>query len=400
MRLLYTVLTLFSLHAEAQHFIKISGTILDGETNEVLPFASINLKGTSIGTIANMEGKFSINLPDRYWVDTLYVNVLGYHAMQLPIRSMDFDKNNILKLEPSRYYLEGVTVADSLSAEVILKRAYDNLKMNYSNRPFLLRGFYREIQKADSSYVFLIECSVKLYSDGFKTNRNERLQVDQLRRSMVYEHPINSFWNRKNLLWHFLRQNFVKYSKGQLIGQKELFRKENSFIDSVPVYVVVVGGSGFWPTILYVRCDNYAIIRTEENFDQARDGAKSWKVNGAPLVTSHPKAKLLRIDFKEVEGKYYPYNYLMRFNTIYSNAITDEKLLDFQIDQQFVVTEIDNHNPVEIRSADALKEDDYLGDLVIPYDSSFWEHFNIVIDSRQDSIIQHDLRKRIETQNH
>ena len=59
----------------------VSGKIMDGEFNEVLPFANVLVKGTSIGTTSDFEGAYSIDLaPGTY---TLVFSFLGYTSQEI-----------------------------------------------------------------------------------------------------------------------------------------------------------------------------------------------------------------------------------------------------------------------------------------------------------------------------
>ena len=385
-------LTMFCSAANAQDFITISGTITDAETQEPLSSSSITVKNRSVGTIANTEGKFTIHLPSELKADTLYISMIGNHSLQVPVASVRGELT--IKLKPSVQYLQEVVVSDSLSTEAILKRVHERIRSNYSFKPFSLTGFYREVQKADSTYVSLLEASATVYSDGYKNQRHEKLKVDQLRKSLTYNHPLATFWNETNLLWSLLGQNFMKYESSHLIKHKKAYRKENIFIDGIQVYVIAIDIEGwFWPTILYVRCDNFAVIRMQEVFDHSVDGENVWKVFRNPLVESHAQTKFLEVDFKEYQGKYYPGNYAMKFYTFYKDALTGKKLLEFSMEQQFAVTDINIQDPVDVK--DGLGKEDNLQKLLLPYDSSFWKNYNVVQDTPLDSAIQRGLERRI-----
>ena len=74
---------LFSLIGFSQNG-RVTGTILDKEyDNEPLPFANVLIKGTTIGTSTDDNGKYSIYLkPGSY---TLVVNYLGYETKEFPL---------------------------------------------------------------------------------------------------------------------------------------------------------------------------------------------------------------------------------------------------------------------------------------------------------------------------
>ncbi|MEL6589384.1 MAG: carboxypeptidase-like regulatory domain-containing protein [Bacteroidota bacterium] len=61
----------------------ITGTITDAETGEPLPGASVRVKGTTVGGIADANGKFSIQLPDGY--NTLLISFIGYATEEVEV---------------------------------------------------------------------------------------------------------------------------------------------------------------------------------------------------------------------------------------------------------------------------------------------------------------------------
>ncbi len=62
---------------------KISGKILDGETNSPLPGVSIVVKGTSTGTTSDAEGKYTLNAPTN--ASSLIFSFVGFKTQELAI---------------------------------------------------------------------------------------------------------------------------------------------------------------------------------------------------------------------------------------------------------------------------------------------------------------------------
>ena len=69
----------------------ISGTLIDGETNEPLIGASIIAVGTSSGTITDFEGKYSITVPDG-------VTALEYSYTGFGTKTMQLTDSNVMDL--------------------------------------------------------------------------------------------------------------------------------------------------------------------------------------------------------------------------------------------------------------------------------------------------------------
>lgn len=63
--------------------ITVSGTITDGTTGEPMPGVNIQVKGTTIGAIADINGKFSI--PSADLNATLIFSFVGYITQEIPV---------------------------------------------------------------------------------------------------------------------------------------------------------------------------------------------------------------------------------------------------------------------------------------------------------------------------
>ena len=79
--LLLVGFTLFQVHAFAQE-VSVSGTVTD-EFGEPLPGVSILLKGTSVGTISDMNGKYSLSVPSED--ATLVFSFVGYTTEEIQL---------------------------------------------------------------------------------------------------------------------------------------------------------------------------------------------------------------------------------------------------------------------------------------------------------------------------
>jgi CarboxypepD_reg-like domain len=65
--------------------ITISGKVVDRESTEPLPFASIGILGKSIGTISNLQGEFDFHLTSDFRTSIVVINMLGYKTFEQPV---------------------------------------------------------------------------------------------------------------------------------------------------------------------------------------------------------------------------------------------------------------------------------------------------------------------------
>ncbi|MEQ9413573.1 MAG: carboxypeptidase-like regulatory domain-containing protein, partial [Cyclobacteriaceae bacterium] len=81
------------LHAQT---LTISAKVVDSETKEPLPFASVGLKNRPIGTITNLLGEFDFHIPIEFRNDVLVINMLGYLPYEDPAWTVT---NNVTVIE-------------------------------------------------------------------------------------------------------------------------------------------------------------------------------------------------------------------------------------------------------------------------------------------------------------
>ena len=96
--------------------------VVDGQTGDPLPYASVYVVGHGGGTVANSEGRFTLNAADE---DTLQLTFVGYE----PLRLRASQVGNEVRLMPASAILDEVTV---LPMESILQHIYNKLVNDYA----------------------------------------------------------------------------------------------------------------------------------------------------------------------------------------------------------------------------------------------------------------------------
>lgn len=139
--LLFTCL-LFQLIASAQNKV---ATVVDANSGETIPYANIKI-GTSLNTVSNSDGKFSIATGPDEEQKVITVSYIGYESKEMTLanlQKLDF----VIKLKPGVYELTNVDVSDKKEdANSIMAKVKANLKENYtaSDSPLKNTIFLRE----------------------------------------------------------------------------------------------------------------------------------------------------------------------------------------------------------------------------------------------------------------
>lgn len=69
--------------AAAQRTIKVTGTILSAEDDEPVIGAAVVVKGTTIGTVTDIDGKFVLDVPSD--AKTIFISYVGMRTKELPV---------------------------------------------------------------------------------------------------------------------------------------------------------------------------------------------------------------------------------------------------------------------------------------------------------------------------
>lgn len=109
--LFYTTFLFFIVQNLFSQDFKLSGNILEQETNEPILGANINIKNTNNGVVSDFDGKFEITLPKGSY--EVIFSYLGFADQTLKI-DLDKDLNITVLLEPSDEELDEVLVQENV----------------------------------------------------------------------------------------------------------------------------------------------------------------------------------------------------------------------------------------------------------------------------------------------
>ena len=84
---------------------QVTGRVVSDATNETLPFATVRIRGTTVGTITSLDGDFTISVPSADAV--LIFSLMGYEDLELPA---NISARMDVRLAQSATLLEGVVI--------------------------------------------------------------------------------------------------------------------------------------------------------------------------------------------------------------------------------------------------------------------------------------------------
>lgn len=106
-----TVILLISLLSSLAYGQKtIVGKVLNKTTHQPIPFANIGIVNSNVGTISNMDGSFSILIPQRISRDSLIFTSLGFFKQGLAVSSLESKKEYTVYLNERATLLQSVLI--------------------------------------------------------------------------------------------------------------------------------------------------------------------------------------------------------------------------------------------------------------------------------------------------
>lgn len=367
----------------------IQGQIVDKETSLPIPFASIGIVGSSKGTSSNLNGEFSLAIPES---TSIKVSCVGYESVVLST----VQEFKLIKLKPVSTQLGEVVVFErAVNPKKIVRRAFANIAKNYDGLPMLQKFFYRHYCKDDSVYGRLIEAAVDVWKNqGYRTTRSyagehEEIKVTQLRRSV--DKTAMAQGHEPIAIKNILQADGVAYQAPEKSEYLSFFSEVSNLkadfdnytftfagvtnYDAREVYEIqyeykkdsVLTTSGYKPRAeasgsLFIDMDSYAFVKTED----------LKNVDGNTLATS--------AYYHQLNGKYYPYHLIRK-----GQSITARGTHSFQIDLMSMEIRHDVNEKfvgIEPTKSELSK---------LAYDSVFWNTTSILKTTPLEDGIIHDL---------
>lgn len=309
-RLWYVLLlTLWSVASLAQQ-VQVSGIVTDGPTGERLPQASISAEGRSV--VTNDDGFFLLKLPEGHAPVVIEVSHVGYKSQRLKVAAGGADGLSVV-LTPAAIQL-GEVVVVGLDARHLVESAIEKIPQNYSRRPELLKGFYRETAMKRRHFIYVAEGVIDLYKTGCTDSYlRDRVAIVKGRRLLsqkqsdtlgvkVMGGPVASVQLDvvKNRDFLFNRDELNNYTFAMdvptYIGDREQYVVQMSPLVSQP-YALYYGK-------LFIDCETLAFTRAELQLDMSnREKATNYMLVRKPAgVRFRPRELSLVVSYQYDEG--------------------------------------------------------------------------------------------------
>ncbi len=382
---------------EKPKIITFKGKVIDREEKEVLPYTSILVLGSNIGTVSNTDGEFELKIPESMLQDTVVFSCLGYRKYKQPIAEIAGDDCTIY-LQPTAVQLKEIKVT-VIDPQEILDRILSKIKFNYPGDPEIMTSFYREVLKQDSKYIDVAEALMEIRKSPYdKAFAQDKVKVIKGRKNLNIM-PFKSVdFKIQGGPYYITKLDVVKTVDSFLDPEFRDFYKytldEVLDIDDRSAYVIRFRPKEkidypCYQGKLYVDMSSFALVRAE--FSLSRSGLKFAHQS---LIKKKPKdffVRPLNADYKVSYRRSGDKWHLSNAQTSVSFKVKSKKdkiNSTFHSLSEVLIADIKPDDGTQFKRNELFSSKDIFTEIITTYDEGFWGDYNTIKPSE-------DLRKAL-----
>ena len=390
---------------EGNYFI-VSGTVKDKQTKKKLEYVNISVPGTNVGTITNSDGEFTIKVQDSLQAKVVEISHIGYYNYRIALTGNDMVDENVM-LTQNANVLEEVVVR-AHDPRMLVEEAMNRIGKNYSEKPTLLTGFYRETAQKGKRYINISEAIIDVYKTPYDEDASrDRVQIFKGRALLSQKASdtlIVKLLGGPNLsLYVDIVKNPDILLDKTTLGYFSFRMEESVVMDNRPQYVISFQPQAILPYALhygklYIDKESLAFTRAEFNLNmEDRDKATSAILKKKPAgLRFRPVEVSFLVTYKQVNGKSYP-NYIrneVRFKCDWKRRLFST---NYAMVSEMVVTDSKDQAVNAIPYKMSFKSSQSLSDKVSDFrDENFWGSYNIIEPTESLEKAANKLRKQQE----
>ncbi|TVQ92860.1 MAG: hypothetical protein EA393_03060 [Bacteroidetes bacterium] len=383
---------------------QVQGRILDGETGNSLPFASIFLKGRSVGVTSNQDGNFKIRINDFNDSDSLQISYVGYKSRVIPI-SLLIEGFHEIYLDVDVVSLQEVVVTWYNPYE-ILNRALNARNDLYPSQASHHTSFYREGAFKDDMILNYSEAVFRIFKTSYNSQADDQVMLLKSRNITNLDLEDTLMLKLKAGVRSALELDVMKTLPEFL--QPEFF---SSYKYTGAYIVAFESGSAFaiefqeaeyvreplYRGTIYIDRETFAVLRAEFEIHPSylRKHERRFIPRRSPDHITRIQNMKYVVQYRKWEGKYY----LKHARGDIDIRIRPRNRLfgkNYNVFFEMAVVNIDTLETGRFRRRETLNTRSVFMDQKFYYDADFWKDFNIILPEKNISDALQEINYRLE----
>jgi len=157
----------------------IEGIVVDSKTKEPLPYATVGIKNTLVGTATNSEGRFIISIPSNLMDSSLFCSYMGYKDFEIQVRS--FDSKIRINMDLDTFTLDEIEIRPWQPWDYVWN-AMQKIPENYAQKPYMSSGYYSEYMSENDVFLKFTEGVIETYNPAYGEDKKSQSKVLKARR--------------------------------------------------------------------------------------------------------------------------------------------------------------------------------------------------------------------------
>lgn len=391
--------------ADENNYITVSGVVKDKQNRKTLEYVNVSVPGSSVGTVTNADGEFSLKIEDLEKVPALEISHIGYRNNRI---HLDKEHMSDLKiyLTPHANMLNEIVIYAN-NPRFIVEEALRKVPANYSDKNNLLTGFYRETVQKGRRYINISEALIDVFKTPYNDRTVSRDRTEVLKGRRLLSQKLSDTLGVKLAggptlsIYLDVVKNQDALLEAETLHYYDFFMEEPVQIDNRLQFVIsfrprVVLPYALYYGKLYIDREKLSFTRAEFNLsmDNKAKAIQAILAKKPYGLRFKPQEVSFLITYKEVNGKTY-LNYIR--NNIRFKCDWKRKLFStgYTVLSEMVVTDRDEKNVVPIPNRRAFSQSEAFYDRVDEYwNEDFWGSYNIIEPTESLENAVHKLKKQ------
>lgn len=368
-------------------YVQLSGRILDKETAQPVAFATVGIPGLALGTISNLDGVFTLRIPNQYIDSSLIISHIGYRQRNVPAGLLKAKTFEIF-LEPSFIPVQEIFIRN-IDARSTVREAVSNRSQNYFQQDIYITAFYREGVLRNKKILSYSEAFTKIFKSSYsfdsrydqvklirfrkmeQANRRDTLDV-KLQAGVKATLDIDIMKN----LPDFLDPEFTQYY--------DYTRNDIVVFDSKSAYVI-----GFkqkpevteplFTGLLYIDTETLTLLAAEFeiNPDMVQKTASQLVLKKGKGIRVQPQKIKYWVKYQEQNGKWCVNHIRGEINLKVQTRFWPFPNA-FELFFEYVSLQVDTNDVKRFTKREVLRTNEVFSNINAEYDPTFWEDLNYI----------------------
>jgi hypothetical protein len=386
-------------------YFTISGVVKDRSNRKNLEYVNISIPGSNLSSITNEDGYFLLKIKDSIKAKEIEFSRIGYFSTTVPLNGRDL-LDQTFYLNPNDKQLKEVIVAGWENPMDLVRESLRRVSHNFSNKPNLFTGFYRETVQKSRKFINISEAVINIYKSPYQNGvTGDRVQIFKGRKLITTKAndtlAVKLLGGPNLSIYGDIAKNpEILFDEESLYNY--YFRMEESkFLDDRQQFVVSFSPAVILPYPLYygtlfIDKETLALTRAEFYLDMKdRNKATEAILRKKPTgLRFKPDEVSFIVSYKQRDGKSY-LNYIS--NEVRFKCDWNRKLFstNYIVQSEMVVTESKEDLVSNISRRDSFSERESLSDKVMNfYDDNFWGAYNIIEPTESLEAAVNKLKKQ------